>query len=180
MDGTHPHASDKLHGHIAKIGEVCDSTIDMKVTWRLALIASNSNDPSTCFDDYDNSEISSISCLDNIAFDSSGSLWIATDGNLLSNADTFLRQGMWTRVAVTRCRTTSNCGFVDRRDTTVLCSVEHPGEVNGAIPDTGSCQLFPYDAYISASLYRNSDLRQQTNQESIDFGCTRTAKPWRA
>ena len=54
---------------------------------KIVLIAGDPTDPTTYFNGYDRSEVSPISCPDNVAFDNDGNMWIATDGNALGACD---------------------------------------------------------------------------------------------
>ena len=107
-------------------------------------------DPSTYFNGYDRSEVSPISCPDNVAFDREGNLWIATDGNALGHCDGMYLmplsgphkghlQQFLSVPAYAEC-----CGpLVTWDQKTVLAAVQHPGEVDGASPEKPASQ-FPY------------------------------------
>ncbi len=148
IDEANPRAANK-HGHVLELTPVGDHST-ATFTWRLVLIAGDPADPQTYFLGYDRSEVSSISCPDNVAFDAQGNLWIATDGNQLGNADGLymmplqgaevgrLRQFLSMPVGA-EC-----CGPVitfDERG--VLVAVQHPGEIDGATPDAVA-STFPY------------------------------------
>ena len=53
-------------------------------SWRIFLLAGDPERPETYFAGYDKSQVSAISCPDNLEFDPAGNLWISTDGNVLS------------------------------------------------------------------------------------------------
>ncbi|WP_265447218.1 PhoX family protein [Flexivirga meconopsidis] len=149
VDGPNPRPSNK-HGHIIEISEAAGDAAATTMTWRLVLIAGDPNDPSTYFDGYDRAEVSPISCPDNVAFDSRGNLWISTDGNALGNADAFFMMPLegaefgHVQQFHTMPHGAEAAGPLIVDDTTVLCSVQHPGEVSGATPASPASQ-FPYD-----------------------------------
>jgi hypothetical protein len=71
------------NGHVIEweeTGSIAGDTFN----WRIFLLAGNPEDPGTYFAGYDKSQVSAISCPDNLEFDPAGNLWIATDGNVLS------------------------------------------------------------------------------------------------
>jgi secreted PhoX family phosphatase len=145
---ANPRAYNK-HGHVIELTPSGDHT-SRTFAWKIVLVAGDPNDPSTYFEGYDRSEVSSISCPDNVAFDSRGNLWIATDGNALGNCD-----GMYLYPLQGEHRGhlqqflsvptgAENCGpFIVWDDRTVLTAVQHPGEVDGATYDKPA-SLFPY------------------------------------
>lgn len=79
IDEANPRANNK-HGHIVELKPGRRGHQDSGFTWKLVLIAGDPTDPSTSFDGYDKSAVTSISCPDNVAFDKAGNLWISTDG----------------------------------------------------------------------------------------------------
>ncbi|XVX21060.1 PhoX family protein [Actinomycetota bacterium] len=148
IDEANPRANNK-HGHVIEMTPTGGHT-STAFTWKIVLIAGDPADPQTYFNGYDRSEVSSISCPDNVAFDSKGNLWIATDGNALGNCDgmylmplegpdTGRLQQFLSVPAGSEC-----CGpFITLDDRTVLAAVQHPGEVDGASPASPASQ-FPY------------------------------------
>jgi secreted PhoX family phosphatase len=48
--------------------------------WEIFMLAGDPTDPSTYFAGFPKDQVSPIANMDNIAFDASGNLWIATDG----------------------------------------------------------------------------------------------------
>ena len=93
----------------------------------------------TYFGGYAGDDVSPISCPDNVAFDSVGNLWVATDGNALGSNDGVFRvpvQGP-DRGRVSQFLTVpvgaEACGpLVTDADRTLWCAVQHPGEVDGS------------------------------------------------
>ena len=149
IDEANPRANNK-HGHIIEITPDGGDDTATGFSWKIVLIAGDPSDPSTYFNGYDRSEVSPISCPDNVAFDREGNLWIATDGNALGHCDgmylmpltgthkghlqQFLSVPAWAEC----------CGpLITWDDQTVLAAVQHPGEVDGASPDNPRSQ-FPY------------------------------------
>jgi secreted PhoX family phosphatase len=81
VDGANPR-SNNIHGHIIELRETGDDAAAQSFTWEIFLLC---GDPAAAEDGvysagFDVSRVSAISSPDNIAFDSSGNLWIATDG----------------------------------------------------------------------------------------------------
>ena len=149
IDEANPRANNK-HGHIIEITPDHGDDTTTGFSWKIVLIAGDPADPSTYFSGYDRSEVSPISCPDNVAFDRDGNLWIATDGNALGHCDglylmplsgphkghlqQFLSVPAWAEC----------CGpLVTWDQRTVLAAVQHPGEVDGASPASPR-SLFPY------------------------------------
>ncbi len=112
--------------------------------------------PDTYFGGYDKSQVSAISCPDNVAFDSQGNLWISTDGNALASNDGIFalpvdgRARGFVKQFLTVPKGAETCGPVVTDDF-VLVSVQHPGELDGASannplshwPDGGTSQPRP-------------------------------------
>jgi hypothetical protein len=80
MDAANPRANN-LHGHIIELSEGGDDAASTWFNWEIFLLCGDpATDSSVYCAGYDASQLSPISAPDNIAFDSSGNLWIATDG----------------------------------------------------------------------------------------------------
>ncbi len=149
VDEANPRPSNK-HGQVLEItptrGDHTRDTFD----WKLVLIAGDPADPQTYFNGYDKSEVSPISCPDNVAFDAHGNLWIATDGNALGHADgmylmplTGKEKGKLQQFlalpAYSEC-----CGPLIAPDQrSVFAAVQHPGESDSASYEKPA-SLFPY------------------------------------
>ncbi|HEY5882064.1 MAG TPA: alkaline phosphatase PhoX [Nakamurella sp.] len=114
-----------------------------------ALVCGDPADPGTYFAGFPRDRVAPISCPDNIAFDSRGDLWIATDGapSTLGHCDGLFHMPLSGRdrghlrqfLAVPREAET--CGPVIRdAEGTVLVAVQHPGE-DGTFADQHS--FFP-------------------------------------
>lgn len=71
------------NGHVIE-WEERGSAAGTEFSWRIFLLAGDPERPETYFAGYDKSQVSAISCPDNLEFDPAGNLWISTDGNVLS------------------------------------------------------------------------------------------------
>ena len=72
--------SKNAHGHIIEIREDGDDHGAKRFRWDMFMVCGDPKDPATYFAGFDKSQVSAISCPDNICFDRRGNLWIATDG----------------------------------------------------------------------------------------------------
>jgi secreted PhoX family phosphatase len=141
VDEANPRAANK-HGHIVEIAERDDDAAATRFTWRLFLVAGDPKSPDSYFGGFDKSQVSPISCPDNVAFDPGGNLWIATDGNALGSNDGLYavptrgsRRGQL-KAFLTVPPGAECCGPVISRDgRTALVAVQHPGELEGATLD---------------------------------------------
>ncbi len=78
-DTANPRASNTT-GHIIEITEQNSDYAALKFRWEMFILAGLPSDASTYFAGYDKSKVSPIGAPDNVAFDSAGNLWIASDG----------------------------------------------------------------------------------------------------
>jgi len=108
-------------------------------TWDLMLVCGDPAAAETYFGGFDKSQVSPISCPDNLTFDSAGNLWISTDGNVLGSNDGIFRvptQGPergHVQQFVTMPRGAEACGpLIADGDRSLFFAVQHPGEVDGA------------------------------------------------
>jgi secreted PhoX family phosphatase len=128
------------HGHVLEVTENRGDNTGTKFAWKLLLVCGDPNSPDTYFAGYDKSQVSPISCPDNVAFDSKGNLWISTDGNALSHNDGLFavpvegRERGHVKQFLTVPHGAETCGPVVTDDF-VLVSVQHPGELEGASAD---------------------------------------------
>ena len=81
VDGPNPRPNNAA-GHIIEIDEHGGDLGALTFTWSIFMLCGDPADPSTYFAGYDKSQVSAIGAPDNIAFDSIGNLWIATDGQV--------------------------------------------------------------------------------------------------
>src|SRR5690606_41152597 len=82
-DEVNPRRVNK-HGQVL---EIDDDPTGREFRWNLLLVCGDPEDPSTYFGGFDKSQVSPISCPDNVTFDRHGNLWITTDGNELGSND---------------------------------------------------------------------------------------------
>ncbi|MGE2835508.1 PhoX family protein [Mycobacterium sp. SMC-4] len=119
-----------------KSGQVLELTDDHageSFTWELLLVCGDPQAADTYYGGFNKSQVSPISCPDNLAFDRHGNLWISTDGNALDSNDGLFavaldgpRRGE-VRQFLTVPLGAETCGPVISDDL-VLVSVQHPGE----------------------------------------------------
>jgi hypothetical protein len=141
------------YGQILELQEA-DAT-DLTFTWSLVVVCGDPSDPTTYFSGYPKQLVSPISSPDNVAFDSSGNLWISTDGqgNLGLNDALHLvpvegphRGHVQQFLAVPTGGET--CGpVIDEESSSVFVAVQHPGDVGGATPENPA-SAFPYNRTI--------------------------------
>lgn len=121
------------HGHILELEETRGDHTGTTFAWRLLLVCGDPNSPDTYFGGYDKTQVSPISCPDNVAFDRYGNLWISTDGNALGSNDGLFavplegRERGHVKQFLTVPFAAETCGPVVQ-DRFVLVSVQHPGE----------------------------------------------------
>ncbi len=152
IDEPNPRAANK-HGQVLEISEDGGDNTGTTFHWQLVLIAGDPDDPTTYFYGFDKSQVSPISCPDNVAFDDAGNLWISTDGQggTLGNCDGLYRMPLsgperghlqqFLSVPVgAEC-----CGpyIGDQNARWVLVAVQHPGEVDGA-STSNVVSTYPY------------------------------------
>ena len=130
-----PRAANK-DGHIVEIAPSQGDHTAGTFSWNLLLICGDPATAGTYFGGY-TGPVSPISCPDNVAFDSTGNLWIATDGqpSSLAHSDGLYkvpvagpeRGRVQQFLAVPAGAET--CGpVIHDRDGSVFVAVQHPGE----------------------------------------------------
>ncbi|MCM4084208.1 PhoX family protein [Paractinoplanes hotanensis] len=141
VDEANPRVANK-HGQIFEIVEDRGDHTGETFTWSLPIVCGDPNDPATYFAGYDKTKVSPISCPDNVAFDSSGNLWISTDGNQLGSNDGLFATAIegpergHLKQFLTVPPGAETCGpFITADDRSVLVAVQHPGEMTGATVD---------------------------------------------
>ncbi|ALG14376.1 phosphatase [Kibdelosporangium phytohabitans] len=128
------------HGHVLEWEERGNDPTATKFSWKLFLVCGDPASPDTYFGGYDKTQVSPISCPDNVAFDKKGNLWISTDGNALKSNDGLFAvptEGRYrgrVKQFLTVPKGAETCGPVIENDF-VLVSVQHPGELTGASAD---------------------------------------------
>lgn len=136
--------------------EMDDDHAGTEGTWNLLLVCGDPNEAYSYFGGFDKSQVSPISCPDNLAFDTHGNLWISTDGNALDSNDGLYAVAVeGDRRGEVKCFLTvpvgaETCGPIvtDKR---VMVNVQHPGEGDDQTtknpishwPDGGNAQPRP-------------------------------------
>ena len=124
-------------GHVLEWEEDGGDAAATTFRWQFFLLCGNPNDPSTSFAGFPKELVSPISSPDNLLFDHSGNIWIATDGQptYLGPNDAFhavplkgrdrghVRQFLSVPVGAEACGPELT---PDER--TLFCAVQHPGE----------------------------------------------------
>jgi secreted PhoX family phosphatase len=134
-DAANPRAVNK-NGHIIEITERRNRAGATSFTWDMFMVCGDKGQAGTYFAGWDGPVVP-ISCPDNVAFDSAGNLWIATDGQpgSIKKNDGLFRVPVAGRerghvvqfLAVPTGAET--CGpVIQDRDESVFVAVQHPGE----------------------------------------------------
>ncbi len=120
--------------------EIEDDHAGTEFVWNLLLVCGDPAAADTYFGGFDKTQVSPISCPDNLAFDPYGNLWISTDGNALKSNDGLFsvvldgdRRGE-TKQFLTVPKGGETCGPIVDEKRVVVC-VQHPGELDGASAD---------------------------------------------
>ncbi len=144
VDEANPRIGNK-HGHIIEIVEAGDDAGRTTFAWSIPLVCGDPKDPGTYFAGFDKTQVSPISCPDNITFDAEGNLWISTDGNALAANDGLFAMPLrgadrgHVRQFLTVPFGAETCGpLISPDQRSVFVAVQHPGEINGATPDNPS------------------------------------------
>lgn len=128
-DAANPRADNK-NGQIL---EITDEHAGTAFTWELLLVCGDPEAADTYFGGFDKTEVSPISCPDNLAFDGHGNLWVSTDGNALNSNDGLFAVSLegptrgLTKQFLTVPVGAETCGPVITDDLVTVC-VQHPGE----------------------------------------------------
>jgi secreted PhoX family phosphatase len=136
-DAANPRANNR-HGHVIELTEDRGDPASNKFEWEIFLLCGDPNNPAdgTFFGGFEGS-VSSISSPDNIAFDSQGNLWIATDGQpgTLAKNDAIYAVPVegpdrgWLRQFMSGPLGCEVCGPEFTPDNlTLFCAIQHPGE----------------------------------------------------
>jgi secreted PhoX family phosphatase len=140
-DEANPRSANR-HGHVLELVEDGEDNAAEAFTWSLPIVCGDPTDPSTYFAGFDKSKVSPISCPDNVAFDRTGNLWIATDGNALGSNDGLFATPIegpergYLKQFLTVPPGGETCGpFITGDDRSVFVAVQHPGEITGATID---------------------------------------------
>lgn len=131
--------SGNRNGYVVELEESGTDHGSTTFSWRLLLVCGDPEAPETYFAGYPKDHVSPISCPDNLAFDSVGNLWVATDGNALGSNDGLFRvplagpqRGQVHQFATVPVGA-EPCGpFISHDDRAVWLAVQHPGETDGS------------------------------------------------
>jgi hypothetical protein len=125
-------------GHVIEITERNGDVRSTTFTWNILLACGDpAVNTSTYFAGFPADRVSPISCPDNLAFDSRGDLWIATDGapGVIGYNDGLFKVALTGRDRghvqqfLSVPRDAETCGPVIRdRESMVFIAVQHPGE----------------------------------------------------
>lgn len=136
-------ASGNRNGYILELTADGDDHTATTFGWDLMLVCGDPSAPETYFAGFDKSKVSPISCPDNVAFDSLGNLWIATDGNVLGSNDGLFRVAVeganrgQVQQFVTMPKNAETCGpFITDNNRSLFFAVQHPGESDTATFET--------------------------------------------
>ncbi len=130
-----PRAANK-DGHVVEITEDRGDHTGTTFAWNLLLICGDPATAGTYFGGY-TGQVSPISCPDNVAFDSEGTLWVSTDGqpSALKLADGLFKVPLegaergHVQQFLSVPAGAETCGpVIHDQDGTVFVSVQHPGE----------------------------------------------------
>ncbi|WP_244931293.1 PhoX family phosphatase [Nocardioides sp. W7] len=131
--------SGNRNGYVLEFTEARDDHAAKTFAWNLFLVCGDPAAQETYFGGFDKSQVSPISCPDNVAFDPAGNLWISTDGNVLGSNDGVFRVPVAgrSRGHVQQFATVplgaEACGpLISPDGRSLFIAVQHPGEVDVA------------------------------------------------
>ncbi|MFI7604784.1 PhoX family protein [Micromonospora sp. NPDC049366] len=137
-DEANPRNANK-HGQVLELVEERGDNAAESFAWSLPIVCGDPADASTYFAGYDKTQVSPISCPDNVAFDATGNLWISTDGNALGSNDGLFATALegpergHLKQFLTVPLGAETCGpFITGDNRSVFVAVQHPGEITGA------------------------------------------------
>ncbi|CAJ1587637.1 PhoX family phosphatase [[Mycobacterium] wendilense] len=126
-------ANPRVDNKNGQILELTDDHAGTAFTWELLLVCGDPAAADSYYGGFDKSQVSPISCPDNLAFDGHGNLWVSTDGNALDGNDGLFAVALEgpsrgeTRQFLTVPVGAETCGPVVTDDLVLVC-VQHPGE----------------------------------------------------
>ena len=127
------------NGYVLELVEADKRATARRFRWNLMLVCGDPESPETYFAGYPKSQVSPISCPDNLTFDPGGNLWIATDGNALGSNDGVFKVPVagpergHVQQFLTVPRGAEPCGpLVSRDGLSLWVAVQHPGETSGS------------------------------------------------
>jgi secreted PhoX family phosphatase len=132
-------ASGNRNGYVLELTPGGGDHAATAFTWDLMLVCGDPAAPETYFAGYPKASVSPISCPDNVAFDTTGNLWISTDGNVIGSHDGIFRVPVsgpergHVQQFVSMPRGAEACGpLVTDSNRSLFFAVQHPGEIDGA------------------------------------------------
>jgi hypothetical protein len=141
---------DNRWGHVIELGEDGGDNGALTFRWEICLLCGDpATTPGVYFAGFDPSQVSPISCPDNLDFDAQGNLWIATDGAPASPGFGAWNDGIFAvptegaergylrqfLSGVVGCEVASLKHSADGR--TLFATIQHPGEGRG-LPNAAS------------------------------------------
>ena len=127
------------NGYVLEISEASHDHTAEQFLWNLMLVCGDPQAPETYFAGYPKTQVSAISCPDNVTFDAEGNLWIATNGSALGSNDGLFRVPVsgpergHVKQFLTVPIGAEACGPLILEDQlSVFTAVQHPGETDGA------------------------------------------------
>ncbi|MFC7620312.1 PhoX family protein [Microlunatus sp. GCM10028923] len=135
IDPANPRPANK-DGHIIELTEHKNKAGATTFEWNLFLVCGNPEDAGTYFGGWDG-PVAPISCPDNVAFDSTGNLWISTDGapSGIGKADGLYRvpvlgkeRGHVVQFLAVPNQAETSGPVIHDQDGSVFVAVQHPGE----------------------------------------------------
>jgi hypothetical protein len=147
VDAANPRANNRF-GHIIEITETGNDNAALTFTWEIFILCGDpaNAEAGTYFAGFDPSQVSPVSCPDNLLFDNSGNLWIATDGQpgtLAANDGVFAvptegAERGWVRQFFSACREAEVASLeLNFFNNAMFIAVQHPGE-NGTYEEPTS------------------------------------------
>ncbi|MFI7483666.1 PhoX family protein [Kocuria sp. M1R5S2] len=136
-DESNPRTQNRA-GHVIELTERDLRADAVAFDWNILIVAGDpAKDPSTYFSGFPAEKVSPISCPDNLAFDSRGTLWISTDGQpgTIGCNDGLFRVGLEggergnVQQFLAVPQDAETCGpVIHDREGMVYVAVQHPGE----------------------------------------------------
>jgi secreted PhoX family phosphatase len=166
VDGVNPRAANRA-GHIIEITETGGDQTATTFAWNILLLCGEPAAADTYFAGFDKAQVSRIGAPDNLAFDSQGYLFIATDGMpsaLAAGATPGPNDAVYAVPldgphrghlkalvgSVAGCETAAI--FVNPDDRTLWVSIQHPGEGGSIATPTSQWPSAPTDGVARPSV----------------------------
>ena len=136
VDAVNPRPQN-TNGQVLELVDAGDDPGARTFGWSLLLVCGDPAAADTYFGGFPKDQVSPISCPDNVAFDTAGNLWVATDGNELGSNDGLFAvpldgpQRGRVQQFLTVPKGAETCGPV-LEERLALVAVQHPGESDEA------------------------------------------------